>query len=437
MCAKLIRKLFFLKIILKNQDFKMFFYSFFRSNSVIILIGSMLYLYSFCTLAQNTTEIISKTYQPGEVKCGDERLSEYIPLLKGKKVAVVANHSAMIYKTHLVDTLLSLDIDVLKIFAPEHGFRGIADAGQTIGNYTDKKTDIPVVSLYGKKKKPTKEDLKNIDLVVFDIQDVGARFYTYISTLHYVMEACAEQNKTLLVLDRPNPNGHYVDGPVLEDGFHSFIGMDPVPIVHGMTIAEYARMLNGESWLTNGEQCKLICIPCKNYNHSGYYELPVAPSPNLPNMSSVYLYPSLCLFEGTAISVGRGTDKPFQLIGHPKLKNTRTDFKPMSIPGAKHPKYEREICHGFDLSEFGQIFIKTYDKLYLYWLLSFYKEFPDKEHFFNDNNMFNLLAGNDKLMKQIKDGMSEQEIRNSWQPELEKFLKIRAKYLLYKDFKQE
>lgn len=363
---------------------------------------------------------------------GSERTAEYLKALEGKKVGIVANHTSMIKGTHLVDSLLSLKINVIKVFSPEHGFRGDADAGEEVSSDLDKKTGVPIISLYGKNKKPTPEQIKDLDIIIFDIQDVGARFYTYISTMHYMMEACAENHKKLIILDRPNPNGHYVDGPILEDKFKSFVGMHPVPIVHGMTIGEYARMINGERWLANKIKCDLIVITTENYDHTKYYQLPIKPSPNLPNMSAVYLYPSLCLFEGTPISVGRGTDKPFQVLGHPKMNSDRYTFIPKSMPGAKSPKLEGEKCYGHDLSLFGTEYTKGKGSLNLFWLIDIYTNFHDKKGFFN--TMFPLLSGTEKLQQQIEAGVIEEEIYTSWKEGITQFKKIRKKYLLYKDF---
>ncbi|MGP8216708.1 MAG: exo-beta-N-acetylmuramidase NamZ domain-containing protein [Bacteroidia bacterium] len=369
-----------------------------------------------------------------DVKVGAERMEQYIDMLKGKNVAVVANQSSMVKNTLLVDTLLSLGIHITRIFAPEHGFYGTADAGATIKNSKDKNAiaSITIISLYGKHTKPTPEDLKNIDVVVYDLQDVGVRFFTYISTLHLVMEACAENNKQFIVLDRPNPNGFYVDGPVLDTNFRSFIGLDPVPIVYGMTAAEYARMLNGEKWLKDGKHCDLICVAVQGYNHKDLYELPVKPSPNLPNMAAVYLYPSLALFEGTVISVGRGTDKPFQVIGCPELQNAAYTFTPESRPGATDPMYKGQVCHGYDLHDFGNVLMKNYQKLYFFWLKGTLKDYPDKANYFK--GYFTYLAGTDKLQKQIEQGLTDEDIRKSWEPELTKFKAIRKRYLLYDDF---
>lgn len=368
-----------------------------------------------------------------DLKVGADRLSEYLPLLKGKSVAIVANQSSKIKNTHLVDSLLSLNVNIKKIFCPEHGFRGLVDAGEHVKTYKDAKTGLTIISLYGKNnKKPFAEDLKDIDVVVFDIQDVGVRFYTYLSTLHYVMEACAENKKQLIVLDRPNPNGYYIDGPVMENAYKSFLGLHTVPLVYGMTIGEYAQMINGEGWLKAAVKCNLKIIPVFNYEHTDLYELPVRPSPNLPNMPSVYLYPSLGLFEGTIVSVGRGTDLPFQVIGHPNLQKGNYTFTPQSKPGAVEPKYKGQVCNGYNLSDFGYVYMKDTRKLYLFWLIGMYANTPDKTNFFDEN--FNYHAGNAMLQQQIKDGVPEERIRATWQEEIKKFKAIRKKYLLYKDF---
>ncbi len=367
-----------------------------------------------------------------DIKTGAQKTELYLPDLKGRAVGLIGNQTSMVGKTHLLDTLLALGINVKKVFGPEHGFRGTADAGDQVKSMRDKKTGLPVISLYGKNEKPSPADLKDLDVLVFDIQDVGVRFYTYISTLHYVMEACAENNKLLIVLDRPDPNGYYIDGPVLENKFKSFSGLHPVPLVYGMTIGEYAQMINGEKWLEGGAQCNLKVIPVDGYEHSDFYELPVKPSPNLPNMASVYLYPSLALFEGTIVSVGRGTEFPFEVIGYPKLPDSKFTFTPHSIAGAVNPPYKDELCSGFDLRNFGSMFIKNTKCLYLYWLQGTYKNTKDKANYFN--SYFNLLAGTDELKKQIIDAVPESDIRKSWEPGLDRFKVIRKKYLLYKDF---
>jgi uncharacterized protein YbbC (DUF1343 family) len=357
--------------------------------------------------------------------------SEYFSLLKNKNVAVVANHTSLINETHLVDTLLSSGIKVVRIFCPEHGFRGHNSAGEKINNGVDVKTGLPIISLYGKHKKPYKSDLNGIDVIVFDLQDVGVRFYTYISTLQLVAEACAEYGKELIVLDRPNPNGFYVYGPVLDTNFRSFIGMQPVPVVYGMTIGEYIKMLKGERWFKYAERLNLKVIKCRNYTHNSLYKLPVNPSPNLKDMKAVYLYPSLCFLEGTKISVGRGTDKPFRIYGAPFFPDSLPyRFKPVSMQGAKHPKFEGQWCYGYNVSEEYKKVI-TNKSLVLDWLLNAYKLTPDslKQKFFRSS--FDKLAGTDKLRRQIIAGKSADEIRKSWQSDIENFLKIRKKYLLY------
>lgn len=367
-----------------------------------------------------------------DIRTGAERTEAWLPWLEGKNVAVVANQTSMIGSTHLVDSLLALKVKVKKIFSPEHGFRGDAGNGDAVANSVDAKTGLPVISLYGNHTKPTAKDLKGIDVLVYDIQDVGCRFYTYVTTMSYCMEACATMNKTFIVLDRPNPNGYYVDGPVLEPAYKSYVGLHPVPIVYGMTIAEYAQMVNGEKWLPGGIHCDLKVVTCEGYSHTDWYQLPVAPSPNLPNMAAVYLYPSLCLFEGTNISVGRGTDLPFQVIGHPKLMNAAYTFTPVSKAGATNPPYAGQLCHGHDLHTFATLYVRDFKGLYLFWLQGCYKDMPDKSGFFND--YFEKLAGTQTLREQIIAGKTEEEIRNSWQPGLRKFKETRRKYLLYEDF---
>ena len=358
------------------------------------------------------------------IKVGAEQIEKYFPLIKNRPIAIVSNHTSLLGKVHLVDSLLSLGIKVKKVLSPEHGFRGKADAGELVSGSKDAKTGLPIVSLYGKHKKPTAEDLDGIEMVVFDLQDVGVRFYTYISTMHYVMEACAENKIPFLVLDRPNPNGHYVDGPILEPRFKSFVGLHPVPIVHGMTVGEYAQMINGEGWLSANKKCDLKVIKVKGYDHSSFYELPVKPSPNLPTMSSVYLYPSLCLFEGTIVSIGRGTDFPFQIYGHPKMYNGDYTFTPRSIPGAsKYPKHEGKECYGVNLTQYGRSLKGKEGRLNLSWILKSYEEFPEdlKKDFFI--NYFNNLAGTSILKQQIKDGKSEKEIRKTWAFGIDNFKK--------------
>lgn len=362
---------------------------------------------------------------PQKLKVGAERLEIYVPFLKNKSTAVIANATSRIGDEHLVDALLGKDIKIRKVFAPEHGFRGQKDAGETINDEIDTKTGLPIYSLYGRQKKPSAELLSDVDIMVFDIQDVGVRFYTYLSTLHYVMEACAENDIPLILLDRPNPNGFYIDGPVLKPEFASFVGLHPVPLVYGMTIGEYGRMINGEGWLKGGIKCDLTVVKIEGYTRETRYDLPVKPSPNLPNMKSVYLYPSLALFEGTAVSIGRGTDTPFQLIGHPDYGGSY-EFTPKPTPGAMRPKLEGKTCRGVDLRE-----ASAPDQLSLNWLITFYQALSDKEDFFLQNNFFNRLAGEDRLMQQIKDGKNEAEIKASWQPNLQAFKAMRESYLLY------
>ncbi|GEP96556.1 exo-beta-N-acetylmuramidase NamZ family protein [Chitinophaga cymbidii] len=362
------------------------------------------------------------------VLTGAERTDAYLPLLQGKRVGMLVNQTSIIGNSHLVDSLLQRNVRIVKIFSPEHGFRGEADAGEKIGNTKDRKTGLPIVSLYGKHRKPDATDLADVDILVFDLQDVGTRFYTYISSLEELMEAAAEHHKPLLVLDRPNPNGHYIDGPVLDTAFRSFVGMQPIPTVHGMTVGEYAKMLNGEGWLRYKAQCELTVIPCANYTHRTLYQLPVKPSPNLPNMASIYLYPSTCLFEGTVFSLGRGTEKPFQVYGHPKLPKNLFSFTPRSMPGAKSPVLMDQTCYGYDLSHEAH----ADNKIRLDWIINAYQLYPDKEKFFNA--FFNKLAGNKELMQQIKAGKSPDEIRRTWEPGLAAFQQVRRKYLLYEDF---
>ncbi|MCF6295029.1 MAG: DUF1343 domain-containing protein [Flavobacteriaceae bacterium] len=387
--------------------------------------------------AQNN-EILKQVQDDKVVIVGANQTENYLLLLSGKKVGIVANQTSVIFKdgrqktgdgsfTHLVDSLLSLDIDVKKVFAPEHGFRGTADAGEKVKDGIDTKTGLPIISLYGKNRKPSTEQLENIDILIFDIQDVGARFYTYISTLHYVMEACAEQNIPLLILDRPNPNGHYVDGPILEMEHKSFVGMHPVPVVHGMTIGEYAQMINGEQWLENRVQCDITVIPIKSYTHNTSYSLPIKPSPNLPNDKAINLYPSLCFFEGTNVSIGRGTDKQFQVYGSPFMSGEYINycFTPQPNFGAKYPKHQGKECCGSDLSE-----EEEHNEIRLGYLIEAYSSTLNKEDFFND--FLTKLAGTKKLQQQIEAGLTEKEIKATWQDGLESFKIIRKKYLIYR-----
>lgn len=396
--------------------------------------------------------LVSATLFAQPIVTGAESVGKYLPLLKGKQVAVFANQTSMVGPEHLVDMLIKSGVKVSVIFGPEHGFRGTADAGEKVGNYTDEKTSIPVVSLYGAKRRPSKEDLNNIDIMVFDIQDVGVRFYTFISSLQEYMESALLNNKALLILDRPNPNIHCVDGPVLDTAYRSFVGMQPIPVVYGMTIGEYAQMLIGESWLDReamlayqamkkqGKQ-PITVVPCQQYRRSSMYTLPVKPSPNLPDMSSIYWYPSTCFFEGTVLSEGRGTTKPFQLFGHPLLPSSLHAFTPQSMPGANNPKLKDQQCFGWDLSGDADVVRKKVDaRVQIGYLLEAYRLFPQKDQFFilpkSGNakaSFFNKLAGNAILMEQIQQGMDEQAIRKSWEPALSAFKQKRLKYLLYKE----
>ncbi len=403
-------------------------------------IASLLLLLSACgPQGQGQVVLNLPTGQAGLVEerdpviVGAERTAEYLPLLQGKRVAVVTNATGMIGTTHLVDSLLGSGIKVVKVFAPEHGFRGEADAGEHVKDQRDTRTGLPLVSLYGSNKKPSAAQLADVDVLLYDIQDVGVRFYTYIGTLHYVMEAAVENGKQVIVLDRPNPNGFYVDGPVLDMTYKSFVGMHPVPLVHGMTVGEFARMINGEGWLKGGKPCELTVIACDNYDHDTEYELPVRPSPNLPNMSAVYLYPSLGLFEGTVVSVGRGTPTPFQVIGYPGNPVGDYSFTPVPMPGAKDPPHKGQLCKGMDVGEYGFFQSRLHRKLRLHWVIGLYREAPDKAAFFNSNGFFDKLAGGPDLRTRIIAGQDEDVIRASWQPAIQVFMKKRQGYLLYND----
>ncbi|MBI1768997.1 MAG: DUF1343 domain-containing protein [Bacteroidetes bacterium] len=376
-----------------------------------------LFLYSATSDAQNKSKITT----------GAEQIDILLPLIKDKRVALLVNNTSVIGKTHLVDSLIRLKINISKIFSPEHGFRGNTPDGAEINDSIDSATKLPIVSLYGKNRKARPEQLADVDVVIFDIQDVGVRYYTYIGSMHYMMEACAENGKKLIVLDRPNPNASYIDGPVLDIELKSFVGMHPIPTVYGLTMGELAIMINGEGWLTGGEKCDLQVIQLKNYDHKKKYSLRIKPSPNLPNDHAVAMYPSICLFEGTVMSLGRGTNTPFEILGHPLLKNYSFKFKPESIAGmSKNPPQENKVCYGVDLRK-----EKVNDELSLKYLIKFYHEFPDqeKEKFFT--NYFNTLAGNKILKEQIRKGTSENEIKETWQKDLKSFKEKRKKYLLY------
>tara|TARA_B000000477_G_scaffold94819_1_gene81999 strand:- start:306 stop:1487 length:1182 start_codon:yes stop_codon:yes gene_type:complete len=378
----------------------------------------ILMTFSYLSFSQSNNKLI----------VGANRTELFLNHIEGLNVAVVANLSSKIKSNtksiHLIDSLLKLNIKIKKVFSPEHGFRGEADAGEKVEDGIDQKTGIPIISLHGTNKKPTKDQMKDIDVVIFDIQDVGARFYTYISTLHYVMEAVGENNKKLIILDRPNPNGHYVDGPILESKYKSFIGMHPVPVVYGMTIGEFGIMINEEGWLKNQIYSDIKVIPIKNYNRKMVYELPIKPSPNLPNKQSINLYPSLCFFEQTPISIGRGTNMQFQVIGSPEWENNDFSFKPISMSGAKYPKHIDQICNGIDLRESAYL-----SRINLKWLIDAYNKSKNKSAFFKDG--FNKLAGNKMLKEQIIDGLSEKEIKQSWKSGVENFKLMRSKYLIY------
>jgi uncharacterized protein YbbC (DUF1343 family) len=367
----------------------------------------------------------------GQVTVGAERMDTLLPLLEGRRVALVVNHSSLVGTVHLADTLLRRGVRIQRIFAPEHGFRGLAEAGETVRDQVDTRTGIALVSLYGKKKKPTQADLADVDVVVFDIQDVGVRFYTYSTTLLHVAEACAAHGVRLVVLDRPNPNGHYVDGPVLVSSLRSFVGRVPVPIVHGCTLGELLAMSVGEGWIDDAKRLDYQVVTCLGYTHSTRYDLPVRPSPNLPDQRSVLLYPSVCLFEGTKVSVGRGTDTPFQRFGYPEFPAGAVEFVPCPNPGAKNPLYEGQFCAGFDLSAEPLDSLYAAARVDLTWLLLFFEKSPRKDDFFLKSGFFDQLAGTRALRVQVESGNSAAQIRTSWQPELERYRATRRRYLRY------
>ncbi len=382
--------------------------------------------------------LYSNVSNDASLKTGAEQTAEYLPYLKGKRVAILANPTTIIGKKHLVDSLMSLGVQVVKVFGPEHGFRGNASNGAKVKDEVDAATGLPIISLYGAKRKPSAEDLADVDLMIFDIQDVGCRFYTYINVLRDVMEACSEHNKELMILDRPNPNGYLVDGPILDMKFKSGIGQFPIPIAHGMTIAEFALMINGEKWLRDLPACKLKIIKMQNYHHDMPYTLPVAPSPNLNTQQSIELYPSICLFEGTIVSQGRGTKTPFTKLGAPALKGSYAyQFTPVSIPGmSETPLHMNQVCYGLDLMNYDMSALRKERKLNIQWMMEMYKAYPHKEMFFDrsqSNQMgdINKLAGTDQFQQQIRDGKSEQAIRASWEPGLSNYKTMRKKYLLY------
>ncbi len=388
--------------------------------------------------ASNCTNSKAKTQAPDNqtaespaVLPGAHQTEQYLPMLDGKKVGLVVNHTSTIGSVHLADSLMASGIEVAKIFAPEHGFRGTASAGKKLEDGLDPKTGLPVISLYGATRKPTPEHLSDLDVVVFDIQDVGVRFYTYISTMSLVMEACAKQKVPVMILDRPNPNGHYVDGPIREEAYKSFVGMHPVPVVYGMTIGEYATMVNHEGWLQDQLQCDLTIIKCKNYTHQSKYDLPIKPSPNLPNLRSILLYPSLCFFEGTVLSIGRGTETQFQVIGHPDLPESNYSFTPRDQEGAVNPKLEGKLCHGESLTHLGEDELFERRAVDLQYLIKYYQLFPNKDNFFLPSLWIDKLAGTTKLREAIIAGQTAEQLRINWQEDLKDFKLLRTKYLLY------
>ncbi len=394
----------------------------------ISLLFAVCMLFISCSSADSATQNESEPIVPGAWQT-----EVFFPMLAGKRLALVGNHSSLIGEVHLADSMLNAGFNLVKVFSPEHGFRGHAAAGEKVQSGVDTQTGLPVISLYGANRRPSPGDLAGIDLIIFDIQDVGARFYTYISTMSYMMEEAARQNIPMLILDRPNPNGHFTDGPIREEKHTSFVGLHPIPLVHGMTVAEYAQMVNGQGWLGDDLECELHIVEVKNYTRDIWYELPVAPSPNLPNMTSIMLYPGLCMFEGTTVSLGRGTDFPFQVYGHPELPAEKFPFTftPESRTAAPNPPQLDQLCHGIDLRTDTPEELMEVSRFDLSQLINAYSHFPDKDNFFN--NFFNRLAGTDELQKQIKAGMSEEEIRATWQPGLEAFREMRREYLIYPD----
>lgn len=389
-------------------------------NRLLILVLALCYTLIACQ-AQTTERVV----------VGAEQTAKYLPLLQGKRVAIFSNHTGMVGDKHLLDVLIENGVNVTAIFSPEHGFRGNADAGEHVSSSVDKKTGVPILSLYdGKGNKPSTASMQKFDVLVMDIQDVGLRFYTYYITMCRLMDACAEQGREVLLLDRPNPNGHYVDGPILDMKYKSGVGWLPIPVVHGMTLGELAQMVNGEGWLPEKRQCTLTIIPCLNYTHQTLYQLPIAPSPNLPNMKAVYLYPSICLFEGTPVSLGRGTDMPFQVYGHPTMKGYDFSFTPRSKAGAKNPPQQDKLCHGVDLRGLSNeaIWAKGLDLTYV---IDAYRNLNMGDKFFT--SFFNLLIGTDKVKKMIIEGKRAEEIRATWQEDVEKFKKQRKPYLLYSE----
>jgi len=389
-------------------------------RAFLILLSLILFPASGCSTEMAEEKVIT----------GAERMSEYMPMINGKTIALVANQTSLVGETHLVDTLRSLGISIKVIFAPEHGFRDLADDGTTIQSGTDPMTGIEIISLYTRKRKPAPEDLEGVDYVIFDIQDVGTRFYTYLTTMSYVMEACAENGVPMIILDRPNPNGYYTDGPILDTAFSSFVGIHPIPVVHGLTFGEYSAMVNGEGWLAGGIKCDVTVVGCMNYTHETLYQLPVKPSPNLPNMNSIYLYPSICFSEGTVLSCGRGTTFAFQVLGAPNMPDRGFSFIPEPMPGATNPRHKGLVCYGLDLRNALSDGLVPSPGINLEWIISAYKDYPEKERFFN--GYFDTLAGGTSLREQIQQGKTADEIKASWKSGLDSFKLIRNKYLMYK-----
>lgn len=411
---------------------------FLKSFFVVFLLSCQSNLPAQEVLASNPPKKVedkeekSNVQQSEKIVVGAEQLNALKAILGDRKVGVVGNQTSRVGETHLVDTLLSSGINLVKVYSPEHGFRGDADAGEHVASDKDSKTGLTIVSIYGSNKKPSAAQLQGIEVLLFDLQDVGARFYTYISTLHYIMEAAAENGIEVIVLDRPNPNGHYVDGPIRQKGYESFVGMHPIPIVHGMTVGEIAKMINGEKWLKNGVQAKLTVVSVLNYNRNMPYSLPVSPSPNLRSDASIQLYPGLCLFEGTTLSVGRGTEHPFEVYGHPDLEGKpgfEFSFKPVSSFGSKNPKHKDVVCYGENLHEYG--ISGRINQLEIQWLIKSYKAMGAPDFFITKNRWFDILAGTDELRKQIIAGKTEEEIRASWKEGLDEFKEMRKGYLIY------
>lgn len=406
-----------------------------RLIMLLVVLGATLGMLSFLTRENRTAAPLSSE---SKILTGADQTDKYLPYLKGKRVAILANQTSIIGKSHMVDSLKSRGVNIVKVFGPEHGFRGNASAGVQVADETDPKTGIPIISLYGKKNKPSKEDLADVDVMVYDLQDVGVRFYTNINALSRLMEACAESDKEILILDRPNPNAYLIDGPILDMKFKSGIGMFPIPASHGLTVGEFAQMANGEGWLTNKVKCKLKIIPVANYNHEMAYTLPVSPSPNLNTQQGILLYPSTCLFEGTYLNHGRGTYFPFTVLGSPELKGIyEFSYTPTGIKGmAETPLHMNQVCYGLDLRNYDVNILRQKKQINIQWMMELYKAHPNKEKFFdsslsNQMGVIERLIGVADFRQQIIDGKSEAEIRASWEPGLSEYKKMRTKYLLY------